>query len=317
MKNISFKKLLLSFGLLFSFAFVSCIDPNNAILIEEANAVSSGDFSIVGTWESSWGEKFVITPTEFKNYYGDSECYTGNNLYIKKLSSTSGYIYFKYTKAFCSTHSDVFDADAPDVGKWYTVYYYDLTAQSVKISGAVGAVSSFDTIQEAVNGFTVANGYFSSDSECVKTATGSGTITDVSTVLSAASTATGSTGGESGGSTTPLYYVRRSYTDPSDPNYANILSDDTYWDVLIIDSSKPNEFNEITYPEKNNKRVREEYTWSKNGEYFYLLDEDNEPVNGAKVTFTNNSITRKAAIGFDYLDYIELLEHYYVIHLIQ
>lgn len=218
MKYISFKKILLSFGLLFSFvAFNSCIDPNSAVTEDTilSSNIELGD--IVGTWESSFGEKFVISSTEFKNYYGDSETYTGNNLYIKKISPTSGYIYFKYTKAFCYTHSDfdpnhtvyVYDTDAPDVGKWYAVYYSDLTAHSVKISGASGDSSSFSTIQEAVNGFTVENNYFEYNSECVKTASGSGTITDVSTVVSTGSTTTGSTGettsgttgGESGGTT--------------------------------------------------------------------------------------------------------------------
>lgn len=380
MKNISFKKILLSFGLLFSFvAFNSCIDPNSAVTEDSilSSNIELGD--IVGTWESSFGEKFVISSTEFKNYYGDSETYTGNNLYIKKISPTSGYIYFKYTKAFCYTHSDfdpnhtvyVYDTDAPDVGKWYAVYYSDLTAHSVKISGASGDSSSFSTIQEAVNGFIVENNYFDYNSECVKTASGSGTITDVSTVVSTGSTTTGSTGGttsgttggesgettggttggetggttggttggesgettggttggESGGTTdgnatgessgstggsssgvvTTSYYVRRSYTDPSDPNYSNTLEDDTYWDVLVYNSANPLEFTEVTYPVQNNQRVREVYTWAKDGDYFYLLDEDDEPVNGALVTISNNSITRKAAIGFDYLDCIDFM----------
>lgn len=322
MKNNLLKKIFLSFGLLFSIvAFNSCIDPNN--VPDELTATENND-SIIGTWESSYGEKYVISSTEFKNYYTSGgnfvEAYTGNNLYIKKISETSGYIYIKYTKSMMPDSS--YSTSAPDVGKWYAVYYNDLTDRSVKISAAYknGGATSFINIADAVNEFTVANGYFSVDSTCIKTSSGSGTITDVSTALSSGSTGTGSSGGESDGtsggesgvstgdgSTTTTYYVRRSYTDPSDSTYSNTLEDDTYWDVLVFNSASPLEFTEVTYPVHNNQRVREVFTWAKNGNFYYLLDEDDEPVNGALVTISNNSITRKAAIGFDYLDYIDFM----------
>ena len=103
MKNNLLKKIFLSFGLLFSIvAFNSCIDPNN---VPDELTATENNGSIIGTWESSYGEKYVFSSTEFKNYYGNSETYTGNNLYIKKLSSTSGYIYLKYTKSIMSDNS--------------------------------------------------------------------------------------------------------------------------------------------------------------------------------------------------------------------
>ena len=108
---------------------------------------------------------------------------------------------------------------------------------------------------------------------------------------------------------TTLYYVRRSYTDPADITYQNVLTDDTYWDVIVINSDDKTTFTEVTYPvDLNGKnRVREEFTWKEEGEYFYLYDEDDEKVNGAKVTITDASITRKAAIGFDYMEYIDMM----------
>lgn len=207
MKNISFKKILLSFGLLFSLvAFNSCIDPNSAITEDSILSSNIAADAIIGTWESSYGEKYVISSTEFKNYYTNSsgslvESYTGNNLYIKKLSSTSGYIYIKYTKSKLS--DDSYSTSAPDVGKWYAVYYYDLTAASVKISGASksNGVTSTANLAGAVSEFTVANGYFAGDSTCVKSASGSGTIADVSTALSSGSSGAGSSGGTTGGTT--------------------------------------------------------------------------------------------------------------------
>lgn len=202
MKNNLLKKIFLSFGLLFSIvAFNSCIDPNN---VPDELTAAENNGSIIGTWESSDGEKFVISSTEFKNYYTSGgnfvETYTGNNLYIKKLSSTSGYIYLKYTKSFLSGNS--YSTSAPDVGKWYAVYYYDLTAASVKISGAYksNGVTSTENLAGAVSEFTVANGYFAGDSTCIKTSSGSGSIPDISTASSSGSTGTGSSGGESGGS---------------------------------------------------------------------------------------------------------------------
>ncbi|MDD5929976.1 MAG: hypothetical protein PUC37_09280 [Spirochaetales bacterium] len=197
MKNNLLKKISLSFGLLFSIvAFNSCIDPNN---VPDELTATENNGSIIGTWESSYGEKYVFSSTEFKNYYGNSETYTGNNLYIKKLSSTSGYIYLKYTKSIMSDNS--YSTSAPDVGKWYAVYYNDLTDRSVKISAAAkeNGATSFINLADAVNEFTVANGYFSVDSTCIKTSSGSGSIPDISTASSSGSTGTGSTGGESGG----------------------------------------------------------------------------------------------------------------------
>lgn len=104
-----------------------------------------------------------------------------------------------------------------------------------------------------------------------------------------------------------LYFVRRSYTDPSDPNYQTVLTDDSYWDVIVIDSNDKSSFTEVTYPVKDGNRVREEFTWKEDGEYFYLYDEDDEKVNGAKVTFADTSITRKAALSFDYMEYIDMM----------
>ena len=203
MKNISFKKILLSFGLLFSFvAFNSCIDPNSAITedsILSSNIVAAD--AIIGTWTGTYpGESYTITSTTFVS----AGSYEGNNLYIKKLTNTSGYLYFKYTKAADSNWNYTTDPSlAPDVGKWYAVYYCDLTAASVKISAAYksNGVTSTANLAGAVSEFTVANGYFAGDSTCVKSASGSGTIANVSTALSSGSSGAGSSGGTTGGAT--------------------------------------------------------------------------------------------------------------------
>lgn len=158
--------------------------------------------SIYGTWTSSWDEVFNITETTFDN---GEDSYAGNELVCVPLTKDSGMLYFKYTKAGDTQYTDPEDdaytkytywmnsdyniayidpedpdytkyeywygytEDAPDVGKWYAVYYFDLTAKSVNISGAFGDVSSTETLEEAKATFTVENGYFAGKSECVKT----------------------------------------------------------------------------------------------------------------------------------------------------
>lgn len=168
----SFKKsrvVILSLVVVFIAAFVtSCKEPEPALV----------SYHIQGNWVSSWGEIYNITETTFDT--GDTAwSYAGDNLVIEPLTNNSGYLYFKYTKALCETHSDisdpdwnnrvyVYDADAADVGKWYAVYYKDLTETSVQISGAAGSVTSTETLEEAKKVFTVEKGYYARFSECVR-----------------------------------------------------------------------------------------------------------------------------------------------------
>lgn len=123
------------------------------------------NYSLFGSWTSSYDEVFKVTPTSLSNAYGTSDCYAGNNLVVSYTNDdeTAGYIYIKYTRAYCSTHSD-----AADVGKWYAVAFKELTSSSVSLSGAYGTVTSTSTLEEAISTFTVENGYFSTYSECAK-----------------------------------------------------------------------------------------------------------------------------------------------------
>ncbi len=132
------------------------------------------NYSLFGSWTSSYSEVFKITKTSLSNTYGTSDCYAGDNLVVLYTNddATAGYIYIKYTRAYCSTHSGaayVYDTDAENVGKWYAVAFKDLTSSSVSLSGAYGTVTSTSSLEEAISTFTIANGYFSSYSECAKT----------------------------------------------------------------------------------------------------------------------------------------------------
>lgn len=129
------------------FIFASCQLPNE----------NYGN--IKGTWKSSYDEIFKISDSSFENYYKDSLSYAGDNLFIKKITDSSGYIFIKYT-----ANSNMDNV----VGKWYAIYYSELTEQTVNISGAYKAngKTGTETLAEAISEFTVENGYFAGSSPC-------------------------------------------------------------------------------------------------------------------------------------------------------
>lgn len=150
-----------------SFGFMSC---------QQEDETEYVNYSLTGTWQSSYGEIFKITSTSLSNGGSWGDAYAGNNLVVSYTNdeATSGYIYIKYTRAYCSTHSDpttyIYDTDAEDVGKWYAIAFKELTASSVSLSGAYkkSGKSSTENLEDAISTFTIANGYFSTYSECVK-----------------------------------------------------------------------------------------------------------------------------------------------------
>ena len=135
-----------------------------------ARPLSTAD-KIIGTWVSDLGEKYVISENDYDNYsHYDSNWelhddqwflyYSTNDLYMRKIDDNSGYIYGKFDDA---DHVG-YNATA---GQWYAIYYFDLTADSVKISGAADpAYTKYacDTLEEAIEEFTVENGYMSTAS---------------------------------------------------------------------------------------------------------------------------------------------------------
>ncbi len=179
-RSFAFRRAVLSlFALsvvLFNFASCKTDDDteyvNNYIYVLPLEE----DSNLIGAWTSSYNEVFTITTTSLSNAYGTNVTYEGDNLVVSYTNDdkTAGYIYIKYTRAYCSTHSDtvnysyVYDTDSADVGKWYAVAFKDLKKTAVKLSGAAGTVTSTSTLEEAVKTFTVENGYFADYSECFK-----------------------------------------------------------------------------------------------------------------------------------------------------
>ncbi len=163
MKKNYFSRLFAAFAFVAVLVFSGCVQNTNSVAD-----------SLEGTWVDSYNSYYKITATTFENYGDNYESYAGDTLTIVAADETSGTIFFKYTRALCATHSDfansvyTYDTDASDVGKWYAVSYKDLTDSSVKLSGAFGTKTSCDTLDEAKEEFTIANGYFAIYSECTK-----------------------------------------------------------------------------------------------------------------------------------------------------
>ena len=170
-----------------SFGFMSCQQEDDDNGLPDGVYELSDNSALIGTWVNSYSggtSVYKITSSTFDNsgtssYNGTTstyDSYAGNNLVVSYTNdeATSGYIYIKYTRAYCSTHSDsttytyIYDEDAADVGKWYAIAFKELTASSVSLSGAYGTISSTSTLEEAISTFTIDNGYFTTYSECVK-----------------------------------------------------------------------------------------------------------------------------------------------------
>ena len=171
MKKFNFSRLVVIAFVITLFSFIGCKpDPEIPVGSTPITPVEiSADDAIIGVWSCTYDNGYVETYTITNTTFDAGEySYAGDNLKVIKSSETSGYIYIKYTKSMNADYS--FSSTAPDVGKWYALHYKNLTATSIKLSGAWKAdgVSSTDTIDEAIKEFTVANGYFGAYSELTK-----------------------------------------------------------------------------------------------------------------------------------------------------
>ena len=125
---------------------------------------------LYGKWTSSPEEVYEISKDYFKTYGTWGNGYEGDSIIIitNENDNTSGTIFLKYTVSMNPDWS--YSNTAPDVGKWYAVNYKNLTKNSVSLSGAYKSdgKTSTETLEEAIQEFTVENGYFASYSECKK-----------------------------------------------------------------------------------------------------------------------------------------------------
>ena len=130
---------------------------------------------LIGNWESSYGEKYTITQTDYDNYshydsfnYNPDEWflyYSTTDLYKAPIDETKGYIYGKFDDedhiGYCA-----------EKGQWYALYYQNLTENSVSFGQPykAGGKAACNSAVEAAEEFTIDNGYYnlSSLSDCTK-----------------------------------------------------------------------------------------------------------------------------------------------------
>lgn len=159
--------LILS-AILFVFAFAGCkVDDDNPALPEGIEELSSSD-KLIGKWAddyTSWNT-YTTYDTCIATSYIESASYgkQEGTVYQRKISDTEGYLYYQISNTTNFSYSSK-DAETYK-GKWYGVYYTDLTDNSVKMSDACPAdyktdYAAFDSLEEARKGLTVEAGYFS------------------------------------------------------------------------------------------------------------------------------------------------------------
>ena len=180
-RSISMKSTRFSFGsaatflgallvvVSLSFSLASCKTADDDNPLPQGVEELSADSPLIGKWQDSYGSIYEISQTKFSNYGESYESYAGNNLVISKSTDNSGYIYIQYTRAADENWNYTTDkTKAPDVGKWYSISFKELTNSSIKLSGAYGEKTSTETLEEAITEFTIENGYFANYSDCTK-----------------------------------------------------------------------------------------------------------------------------------------------------
>ena len=169
MKNIKFSRLFAAFSFVAILALAGCKNQPEESLPEGVRELSEND-AIIGTWVSDYGEKYVITASDYDNYsnYGSADgsyylYYSTNNLLVKVIDSSSGIIYGQFD-------DEEHIGYGATKGQWYALMYTDLTDASVKLWQPYKAdgKAACDTVDEAVKEFTVDNGYFAAPSTCKK-----------------------------------------------------------------------------------------------------------------------------------------------------
>lgn len=188
MKNSRFGRALaaLFIGFVVCLGFGSCQNESDTEYVYQYVIPLTGSDLIFGTkwqddftdWnnygESSYDFKALATSIETASYGAQT-----GTVYIRKLSETSGYIYYQISDTTGFSYSNKEASEYS--GKWYAVFYKNLTTSSVKMCDAYPSFEASDpdtykiadyhcadTLEDAVNNITVENGYFANPVDFVK-----------------------------------------------------------------------------------------------------------------------------------------------------
>ena len=132
------------FVLTILFNSISCKmqeDPDPEIFIKDLSKLEKNN-SLIGTWQSQFGEVYKISSSSFENYFTDYTTqelqlyYTAENLYTYKETENSGYIYFQFndenhigTKSF---NKSTYESVPAEKGQWYAIHYKNLSENNIK-----------------------------------------------------------------------------------------------------------------------------------------------------------------------------------------
>ena len=128
--------------------------------------------SIVGTWQSSYGDKYIISDDKLINTYTDvaGAQYSLNVIDIKQIEGTennSYYLYLQSPEDYSYEYSGITYYYYHK--NYYTAFYIEVLSDStLKISGACNSTtwesenSDYDTV---LSDFTLGNGYFGNQPE--------------------------------------------------------------------------------------------------------------------------------------------------------
>lgn len=171
MSKRMFRFSVLLTALFLSFAsFTSCtFDADSTGENTTPSEISKAPL-LKGTWESTFNEELVITETtvtksslNFDTPPVKVQNFNGTIKNVRLLTGTSGYITLLINEST--------EAYAPYIGKYYVLYFSDLSATSVKEAGPYkeGAESNGLATQIAAEeAYTVTNGYYSMSSTYTK-----------------------------------------------------------------------------------------------------------------------------------------------------
>ena len=130
--------------------------------------------SIVGTWQSSFGDKYIISDDKLINTYTDvaGAQYSLNVIDIKQIEGTENNSYYLYLQSpedysyeYSGTTYYYYHQN------YYTAFYIEILSDStLKISGACNAIfesenSDYDIV---LNNFNIDKGYFGNQPEYTK-----------------------------------------------------------------------------------------------------------------------------------------------------
>lgn len=183
--NLFGRAMLFALSFLLVSALVSCKtdDEETSSLLDQVYPLDSSSillnvkwadsFTSYNSYDNSYDVRISDTFIETSSY-GKQE----GTVYQRKLSESSGYLYYKIsdTSSFSYSYKDA--SSYKDM--WYGLYYKDLTAESVSMCDAypsfeiadesykIADYHCFNTLEEAVKGLTLENKYFATVPEYTK-----------------------------------------------------------------------------------------------------------------------------------------------------